>query len=316
MTAGGMGSVNLRTEPTVANALALLAAGTADQTTIETQQGSNLPISQQMAALGSGFINTITNSALTAMKPASGAASAATASVATKSSASGTSGTSGTGSSIIFTASGSEPPPNGSTNLLVIVLQSPLKFDTRNQFKILSQSRENLVQDADYQPDDDNNPNNPNAKYPLGTAAYTACTAAHAQCLIVEFNSPFLGPTDSLQFSQGITKNGLPVSLQQLAGANVTFALNLGTTTTSQYITTSQLMCDSGECTASSLTTSPTLPPPQITNPASFPGTGMPPCTPVRDANNNLICQGFAAAGTVDSVPCDEGGQPPGLTCP
>jgi hypothetical protein len=314
MTAGGMGAVNLRTEPTVANALTMLQAGTADQMTTEAQQGPNLPVSQQMAALASssGFINAITNSMLTAMKPAS----AATAGAAVKSTVSSTAGTSGTSSSIIFTASGSEPPPNGSTNVLVIMPPSPLKFDPKNPFKILFQSRNNLVQDVDYFPDSDNNPNNPNAKYPLGTAAYSACTAEGAQCLIVEFNPPFLGPTDQLQFSQGVTSHGLPVTLPQLAGAYVTFALNLGTTTTSQYITTSQLMCNSGECTAGSQTTSPTLPPPQITNPVNFPGNGNPPCTPIRDANNNLICQDFAAAGTVDSVPCDEGGQPSGLICP
>ena len=318
LTAGGMGAVNLRTEPTVANALAMLQAGTADQMTTEAQQGPNLPVSQQMAVLASssGFINTITNSTLTAMKPASSGMSVATGSAVTKSTASNTSGTSGTSSSIIFTASGSEPPPNGSTNVLVIMSPSPLKFDPKNPFKIISQSRNNLVQDAEYYPDTDNNPNNPNAKYPLGTAAYSACTAEGAQCLIVEFNPPFLGPTDQLQFSQGVTSHGVPVTLPQLAGAHVTFALNLGTTTTSQYITTSQLMCNSGECTAGSQTTSPTLPPPQITNPVNFPGSGNPPCTPFLDSSNNLICQDFAAAGTVDSVPCDEGGQPPGLTCP
>jgi len=68
MTAGGMGSVNLRTEPTIANALADLANGMADQVTSEAQQGSNLPVSQQTAALLSGFINVNPNATLTATK--------------------------------------------------------------------------------------------------------------------------------------------------------------------------------------------------------------------------------------------------------
>jgi len=68
MTAGGMGNVNLRTQPKIANALADVANGTADQVTTEAQQGSNLPVSQQTAALGSGFIYTTPNATLTATK--------------------------------------------------------------------------------------------------------------------------------------------------------------------------------------------------------------------------------------------------------
>jgi hypothetical protein len=68
MTAGGMGNVNLRTEPTIANALTALANGTADQVTTVPEQGSNLPVSQQTAVLGSGFIYTTPNATLTATK--------------------------------------------------------------------------------------------------------------------------------------------------------------------------------------------------------------------------------------------------------
>jgi hypothetical protein len=313
--------VNLRTEPTVANALSMLAAGTADQMTTAAQEGPNLPVSQQTALLGSGFINVVPNSMLTATKPVSGAASVATASVAAKSTASGTSGTSGASSSILFTASGPEPPEN--TNVIVIMLLSPFKFDPNNPFKIVPPGN-SLLQDADYVPDADNAPNNPNAPYHLG-AAYKACTPSetnrHPQCLIVEFNAPGLGAGSTFQFTQGILNGTVPATLQQLQGSVITFGLSntspTGTVTSSQYITTSQLTFDSatGQDTASSQTTSPTLPPPVLGNPGAFAGSGNMACTPVYDANSNLICQDFFAAGTVDSVPCDEGGQQPG-TCP
>ena len=120
-------------------------------------------------------------------------------------------GASGASSSITFTVQNPDTP----LNVVVIMLPSGLKFDYRNQFKIKTQSRPNLVQDADYSPDSDNNPG---GKYPLGSA-YSACKATGAQCLIVEFNAPGLGPNNSLVFTQGVLKGSVPAALKDLSGS-------------------------------------------------------------------------------------------------
>jgi hypothetical protein len=317
----GASNLNGGFVPVPANALSMLTNGTADQLTTEAQEGTNLPVSQQTGMLASGFINVVPSSMLTAQTPPSSSASATTAmaSVATKSMANSTSGMSGSSTSILFTASGPQPPE--SSNVVVIMLLSPLKFDPYNQFQIVSGN--SFLQDAEYYPDRDNDPNNPNAPYHIG-AAYTACKARNAQCLIVEFNPPGLGANQTFKFTQGILENGRPVSLKQFAGSVATFGLSntspTGTVTSSQMIMTSEFMlsADGTMATASSTTTSPMLPPPVLGNPGAFGGSGGMPCTPVRDANNNLICLDPTAFGTVDSNPCAEGGQPPPptLVCP
>jgi hypothetical protein len=237
-----------------------------------------------------------------------GGACAALATLAIPATAGGTSGY-GPSSSVTFSVSEPEAP----INVLVIMLPSGLKFDSKNQFKILFQSRSNLIQDVDYVPDNDNNPNNSSAKYIIGPA-YSACKAAGAQCLIVEFNAPGLGPNDSLRFSQGILNGRVPATLQQLAGANVTFALNLpssaGATTTSQFIMTSELEFNGTVDTASTQKASTTVPP-VITNPGSFAGSGNTPCTPFYNADFVLTCLNPVNTGISDGDPKQEGGQPP-----
>jgi hypothetical protein len=231
----------------------------------------------------------------------------AMATLATSAIAGGGGGGSG-GSSVNFALSGPATP----VNVLVVMLPSGLKFDSQNQFKIVSESRANLIQDVDYSPDSDNNPTNPNAGYLIG-AAYSACTARGAQCLIVEFNPPGLGPNDSLQFTQGVLNGKKPATLQQLAGANVTFGL------TSQYITTSELEYNAttNSDTADTQTASTTVPP-SIGNPAFFTGSGAPPCTSFINAFGMLECESPVDTGIKDGSVCDEGGQPslPPGTCP
>jgi hypothetical protein len=209
-------------------------------------------------------------------------------------------GTSGASSSITFTVQNPDTP----LNVVVIMLPSGLKFDYKNQFKIKTQSRPNLVQDVDYSPDNDNIPG---GKYPLGSA-YSACKAAGAQCLIVEFNAPGLAPTDSLVFTQGILKGSVPAALSDLSGSPITFALlpsAAGSTTTSQFIATTQLVVNGTTATASAQTTSNLLPPPVVTNPQTL----GPPCTPFWDANGNPSCKFDFIV--VDGDPSAEGGQQP-----
>jgi hypothetical protein len=117
-----------------------------------------------------------------------------------------------------------------------------------------------------------------------------------------------------LQFTQGILNGKTPATLPQLAGANVTFALNLpspaGAEKPSQFITTSELEFNGNADTAGTQTASATIPP-QISNPGSFGGTGAPPCTPIYDANGNLACVNPVNTGVTDGDPSQEGGQPP-----
>jgi hypothetical protein len=212
-------------------------------------------------------------------------------------------GTSGASSSITFTVQDPDTP----LNVVVIMLPSGLKFDYKNQFKIKTQSRPNLVQDVDYLPDNDNKPG---GQYPLGSA-YSACKATGAQCLIVEFNAPGLGPTDSLVFTQGILKGSVPALVTDLSGSPITFALlpsAAGSTTTSQFIATSQLVVTgtgtTATASASSQSTSNLLPPPVVTNPQVL----GPPCTPFWDADGNPSCKFDFIV--VDGDPSNEGGQP------
>ncbi len=69
MTAGGTSGMNLRTQPTIANALPDLSKGTADQLNVEAEENATtLPISQQREVLASGFIKMTLPAMLTATK--------------------------------------------------------------------------------------------------------------------------------------------------------------------------------------------------------------------------------------------------------
>ncbi len=68
MTAGGTSGMNLRFQPTIANALPDLSKGTADQLNTEAEESATLPISQQREVLASGFIKTTLPAMLTATK--------------------------------------------------------------------------------------------------------------------------------------------------------------------------------------------------------------------------------------------------------
>jgi hypothetical protein len=265
MTAG-----NLRTEPTV-NCVAVsnpplpgqtpcpagtpsLANGNADQLTLISQQWTGLPVSQQEVVTDpSGFLQPVPQSTTTVSVPAN----------------SNTMTVKVTGSDVA-----------GGPNLLawVLVAPSPLQFNSK--FSVISQSRRNLLQDADW-PHPDQVDNAPGTTYALGSL-YDLCSASTAQCLIVEFNLPGAGTTskgtDQITFSKGFTTN---LANANLCGAKITSLFSHG------YMTTSQLSCPPNGPVPSTLTASSQSPDltatstssdgltefsftPQIVNPTAF----------------------------------------------
>ena len=204
MTAG-----NLRTEPTV-NCVAVsnpplsgqtacqgapsLASGTADQLTLISQQWTDpngrlgLPVSQQEVVTDpSGFLQPVPKSTTTVSVPNS--------------------------SSMTVKITGSDL--TGGPNLLAWVLVAPPSLPKfGSQFRIISQSRRNLLQDADW-PHPDQVDNAPGTTYALGSL-YDLCSASTAQCLIVEFNVPGAGTTskgtDQITFSKDFMSSSITLS--------------------------------------------------------------------------------------------------------
>ena len=290
MTAG-----NLRTEPTVAcvavsnpplpgqtpcaTGAPSLANGTADQLTIEADQNPVLlPVSQQEQVVDpSGFLQPIANSTTTVSVPRNS-------------------------SSMTVTVTGAA---NGGPQetLLAWVLMPPPGLQFNNQFRIISQSRKNLVEDADF-PQPDAVDNTAGGVYNLG-ALYDICTASTAQCLVVEFNLPGAGTTtkgtDQVKFSKGFTT---PITNASLCGSKITSVFSHG------FMTTSQLACPNGVApavlTANSQSPDLTAPAaPQIVNDTAFNTavSGNPPCT--KDPVTGL-CPDPTVTGIQDADPSQE----------
>src|SRR5207302_4258672 len=74
----------------------------------------------------------------------------------------------------------------------VFMLPSTSPLNLNSQCHTISQSRRNLVQDWELDPDSDNAPNKTYAMASL----YDLCKAPNAECLIVEFNLPGFKATD------------------------------------------------------------------------------------------------------------------------
>jgi len=252
MTAG-----NLRTTPTV-NCVAVsnpplpgqtacpgapsLANGTADQLTTKAEQWTGLPVSQQFVVTDpSGFLQPIPESTTTVSVPAN----SNTMTVSITGGATG--GTQETLLEWVF----------------LLPSTSPLKLNS--QFHTISQSRRNLLQDWELDPDSDNAPNK---TYAMGSL-YDLCNAPNSECLIVEFNVPGFAATDKITFSKGFTTT---LTNAQLCGATITSIFSHG------YMTTSQLSCPGGVVPPGGLTASSLIPDltasdivtPQIVNQAAF----------------------------------------------
>jgi hypothetical protein len=238
---------SLRTQPTVACALATTSSGTtvpsscagkpsfnngkADQLTTVAQEQTTLPVSQETTVQGtvmsgsmfpnlpaSGFLNPIPSSTATVMDPA-------------------------TAPNVLnVSVNGAVGVPNETVLSVVMMLPPPLMFAS-NKVSNLYQSRPGLVQDVDFVADQDNAPG---GAYYIGSL-YNQCNTRSAQCLIVEFNLPGAGTTDGVtdQISFA-TKLTTPVTNAELCGVDVTFVFNDGS------MWTSALACDGGAPTANS----------------------------------------------------------------
>jgi hypothetical protein len=247
-----------------------LATGDADQLTLISQQWAGLPQSQQGQVTDpTGLLQPIPNS-MTTVRALQNS------------------------NSMNVTVTGAR---NGGPDdtLLAWVFLAPgaLQFD--GHFRFSSPSR--LLQDADW-PHPDRDDNTTNGVYNLGTL-YDVCAASSAQCLIVEFNLPGIGPNTTIEFSKGFTT---PITNASLCGAKITSIFGHG------YMTTSQLACPNNAVpsvlTASSWSPDLTAPvPPQIVNEAAFEAaaSGNPPCRPV-----NGVCPDPVITGVTDANPAEE----------
>jgi len=219
-----------------------LANGTADQLTTKAQQWTGLPVSQQFVVTDpSGFLQPIPESNTSVSVPAN---------------------------SNTMTVSITGGATGGTQQTLlewVFMLPSTSPLNLNSQFHTISQSRRNLVQDWELDPDSDNAPNK---TYAMGSL-YDLCKAPNAECLIVEFNLPGFKATDQITFSKGFNTT---LSNKDLCGATITSIFSHG------YMTTSQLSCPGGVVPPGGLTASSLIPDltasdivtPQIVNQAAF----------------------------------------------
>jgi hypothetical protein len=216
-----------------------------------------------------------------------------------------------TGGDATFDVSGLTNGSPGETLLAwILTLPQGFTFDPKNKFKILSQSRRNLLQDVDFSPpalDSD--------------VPYPACDTA--RCIEVEFNrnkGQGFGKNDFMKFSQGILNgSNQPVSLGDLCGAQVTLIYSDGYTPTST-LGSSDCGSSPSSLMASSLAQDPTVPAQVSAVPTPLVISTAPPCTP---ASNGQCTNPVTTTGVTDSNPatgmeggllCTAGGVP--IQCP
>jgi hypothetical protein len=293
--------------------------GTADQLTLASQESpSMLPRSQQTEVLLSGLLRDVADSTLTASMPGSQVASETTGDVIAVSANAGDSFTTdahpNSETSIDFEVSGavSAGNPDESLTALILMLPEGLKFDRRNRFhayfnpqyvgeaEILYANERNkesqfCVNPADFrQTSDDWN------KHKIGAAT---------QCLLIEFKRPGLQKDQIVRFRIGVTIGGTPITIDELAGGDVTFIFGSDT-----YATTGALMGPvAGQLTAGSQQPDLRIPSRYI-DPSRVVATGSPPCT--VDAGQRVEahttgCPDPRRTGIEDGDPSHEGGQPP-----
>jgi hypothetical protein len=276
------------------SALALLrtgGVGLCDTTTI-----SQCP-SAQAAFLLSNLLDSIPNTVSTASQ--SGTATASTQAVSNTAPAA-QSDASSFAIPIVFDVSGLTRANPGETLLAyVVIIPQPAEGSqftfSSNPFRIISQSRSNLLEDFDLQPLD-------------GELPYPPCDATNVLCGEVEFNrneGQGFGENDFMEFSLAILKGGAPAGLGDLCGAKVAFIYSDG------YAPTSVLGPCSGSSPpstliATSLSQDPMTAPQVVTVPTPVVPNNTPACTPLPNGQ----CSNPVTEGVTDSNPATglEGG--------
>jgi hypothetical protein len=322
---------DLRTEPSsTSDALTELdgggGMGTADQLNLTSQESQQtLPTSQQTEVLMSGLLRDVPDSTLMAMMPGSQVASAATGDIIAAAANAGDS-TAGdrpnSKTSIDFEVSGavSAGNPNESLTALILMLPKGLKFDPRNRFHAYFNPQyvaevEILYANEEHERDKEN-------EFCVNPADFRQTSDdwnkhhrhAATQCLLIEFKRPGLQKDQIVRFTIGITIGGAPLTIDELAGGDVTFIFGSDT-----YATTSALTGPvSGQLMAGSQQPDLRIPSSYV-DPSRVLATGSPPCTvavdtsvAVRPAQTATTgCPDPRMTGIEDGDPSQEGGQPP-----
>jgi len=223
---------------------------------------------------------------------------------------------------IIFDLSGPAGGRPGATLVAwILTLPEEQSFAKHSRFHIISQTREDLVQDVDYYPDAENNPLRRNIAYNpdadnnpddpnVGPAAHSPCTSATAECLIVKFQLPGLGAHDSISFSKGILSGGAAITNDDLCKAKVTYIFSDGYATTSNFRPCPAI---SLSLIASSWRPDPTVGPQIVKRNVLLAQSPPLPCTPVP-GSDPPSCENPEETGLSDADPRFEGGQP-GQSC-
>jgi hypothetical protein len=282
--------VNSVPKPTFSN-------GMADQATTEAMENTLLPTSQQRYELMSGFLTPIANTPTTACTTTPCPATATVTRSTTqggKALLSTASNTSTSGSSITFDLPGPvDGLPGDTLTAWILIVPQGQSFGAGNPFRVISQSRENLLQDVDL-------------PHPDTDVPYSPCAAATVQCVEVEFNrnaGQGFGAlaTDHIQFSLSILIGGSPITLDELCGAKVVYIFKSGAIITSTL----------GPCSGSGATVLKANPqnpdattPNQVVSPSTLvTAANIPPCTP--DPTTGL-CRDPRVTGVEDGNPSEE----------
>jgi len=329
MTAG-----NLRTEPTLScvlsgysgapvpascNGSPSLVNGMADRVTnaLTPDQTSTLPVSQQRGVLngGSGLLFAPQPPPPPIFAPTLGGLINPIPYETTKAQLD----TGGSSSDrVIFDLSGPVEGKPGETLVgWTLTLPEGHTFGPHSRFDIISQSREDLVQEVNYYPHTDNNPpmrkivyqpgaENTSDNPSIGTAGPSPCAFEAAECLIVKFQAPGLGAYDSISFSKSILSGDPRITNDDLCKAKITYAFSDGFVTTSNF----------GRCRPGSLPliASSWHPDPQLapqivkTNVLLAAAVIDLPCTPVL-SGETLVCPDPTLTSVADADPTQEGGQ-------
>jgi hypothetical protein len=308
--------------PLPGGALYLIGTGMADQLTL-TMPGQP---SQQDQVLMSGLLRDVPDSTLTAMTPGSEVASAGSGSVVAAAATAGDSFGAVTkprsNTSIDFAVSGavSAGNPDESLTALILMLPKGLRFDPRNRFHAYFNSQhvaetEILYWDKEDKEDKENgfcvNPTNFGQ---ISDRTHEHHRGPVTECLLIEFKQPGLQKGQTVRFRIGISIGGAPITIDELAGGDVTFIFGSDT-----YATTSALTGPvSGQLMAGSQQPDLRVPS-RYVDPSRVLPTGNPPCTVEVDTSlarrptlhHTTGCPDPRMTGIEDGDPSHEGGQPP-----